>query len=62
MAIFLRLARDVVGVVAVVVGVPVIVAFFLGVLGFCYLEWLHDTLVSRLSMPTKHMRTMTANP
>jgi len=35
---------------------------FLGVLGYCYLEWLCDTLVSRLSMPTRPMRTIEASP
>ncbi len=62
MAIRSRIAEGVVAVVAVVVGVPLIVMLFLGVLGYCYLEWLHDTLVSRLSMPTRPMRTIEANP
>jgi hypothetical protein len=62
MAIRSRIADDVVAVVAVVVGVPLVVTLFLVVLGYCYLEWLHNTLVSRLSMPTRPMRTVEANP
>jgi hypothetical protein len=51
MAIRSRIADDVVAVVAVVVGVPLVVTLFL-----------HNTLVSRLSMPTRPMRTVEANP
>jgi hypothetical protein len=49
-------------VVAVVLGVPLIVMLFLGVLGYCYLEWVRDTFVFRLSMPSRRMRTIEANP
>jgi hypothetical protein len=49
-------------VVAVAMGVPLIVTLFLGVLAHCYLEWVRDTLASRLSMPTRPMRTAEANP
>ena len=59
MAIHSRVVESVVAVVAV--GVPLIVMLFLGVLAYCYLEWLHDTLVSRLSVPTRPVRTVEAN-
>ena len=55
------LGRGVEVAMAVAVGVPLIVMLFLGVLGYCYLEWLRDTLASRLSMPTRPMRTIAAN-
>jgi len=35
---------------------------FLGVLGYCYLEWLHDILATRLSMPARPMRTIEVSP
>jgi hypothetical protein len=62
MAIRSRIAEGVVAAVAAVVGVPLIVMLFLGVLGYCYLEWLHDILATRLSMPARPMRTIEANP
>jgi hypothetical protein len=62
MAIRSRIAEGVVAAVAAVVGVPLIVMLFLGVLGYCYLEWLHDILATRLSMPASPMRTIEANP
>jgi len=49
-------------VVAVVLGVPLIVTLFLGVLAYCYLEWVRDTFTLRLSMPSRPMRTIEANP
>ena len=48
--------------VAVAMGVPLIVTLFLGVLAYCYLEWVRDTLTLRLSMPSRPMRTAEANP
>jgi hypothetical protein len=45
-----------------VMGVPLVVVLFLGVLGYCYLEWVRDTFVLRLSMPSRPMRTIEANP
>jgi hypothetical protein len=62
MAIRSRLIDNVVVVVAVAVGVPLIVMLFLGVLGYCYLEWLDDAMGSRLSMRTRPMRTIEASP
>ncbi len=62
MAIRSRLVDNVVVMVAVAVGVPLIVMLFLGVLGYCHLEWLHDTMGSRLLMPTRPMRTIEASP
>jgi len=61
-AIRSRIAEGVVAAVAVVVGVPLIVMLFLGVLSCCYLEWLHDIPATRLSMPASPMRTIEANP
>jgi hypothetical protein len=61
MAIRSRIAEGVVAAVAVVVGVPLIVMLFLGVLGYCYLEWLHDILATRLPMPASPVRTIEAN-
>jgi len=46
----------------VVLGVPLIVTLFLGVLAYCYLEWVRDTFTLRLSMPSRPMRTIEANP
>ena len=62
MAVLSRVMENAAAVVAVIVGVPLVVMLFLGVLGYCYLEWLCDTLVSRLSMPTRPMRTIEASP
>ena len=62
MAIRPRVVENLAVVVAVVVGAPLIVMLFLGVLGYCYLEWLHDTLATILSTPTRPMRTIEANP
>ena len=45
-----------------VMGVPLVVVLFLGVLGYCYLEWVRDTFLLRLSMPSRPMRTIEANP
>jgi hypothetical protein len=61
MAIRSGIVGTVVTVVVIAVGVPLIVMLFLGVLGYCYLEWLHDTLASKLSMPTRPMRTIATN-
>jgi len=49
-------------VLVAVMGVPLVVVLFLGVLGYCYLEWVRDTFVLRLSMPSRPMRTIEANP
>jgi hypothetical protein len=49
-------------VLAAVMGVPLVVMLFLGVLGYCYLEWVRDTFTLRLSMPSRPMRTIEANP
>lgn len=62
MAILSQEFGSVIAVVAVAAGVPLIVMLFLGVLGYCYLEWLHDTLVLRQTIPTRPMRTVGANP
>lgn len=62
MAILSQEVGSVIAVVAVAAGVPLIVMLFLGVLGYCYLEWLHDTLVLRQTIPTRPMRTVGANP
>lgn len=62
MSIFSQVVGSVVAVAALGVGVPLIVALFLGVLGYCYLEWLHDMLVSGRSMPTRPMRAIEAGP
>ena len=48
--------------VVAISGVPIVALLFLGVLGYCYLEWVHDTLASRLSEPTGPMRTVEASP
>jgi hypothetical protein len=61
MAIRSRIAEGVVAAVAAVVGVPLIVMLFLGVLGYCCLEWLHDILATRLSMLASPVRTIEAN-
>ena len=45
-----------------VMGVPLVVVLFLGVLGYCYLKWVRDTFLLRLSMPSRPMRTIEANP
>jgi len=62
MGIHSRLTESVVAAVAVVVDVALIVTLFLGVPSYCYLEWLHDILATRLSMPARPMRTIEANP
>jgi len=62
MTIRSRVVENLVVVAAVVAGMPLIVMLFLGVLGYCYLEWLHDVLATRLSMPARPMRTIEANP
>jgi len=49
-------------VLVAVMGVPLVVMLFLGVLGYCYLEWVRDTFTLRLSMPSRPMRTIEANP
>ena len=49
-------------VLVAVMGVPLVVVLFLGVLGYCYLEWVRDTFVLRLSVPSRPMRTIEANP
>jgi hypothetical protein len=49
-------------VLVAVMGVPLVVMLFLGVLGYCYAEWVHDTLTLRLSMSSRPMRTIEANP
>jgi hypothetical protein len=48
-------------VLVAVMGVPLVVMLFLGVLGYCYLEWVRDTFTLRLSMPSRPMRTIEAN-
>ena len=62
MAIRSRIVETVVTVVVIAVGVPLVVILFLGVLGYCYLEWLLDMLATRLSMPARPMRTIEASP
>ena len=62
MAIRSRIVETVVVVVATAVGVPLIVMLFMGVLGYCYLEWLLDMLAARLSMPARSVRTIEASP
>jgi len=62
MAIRSRIVGTVVTVVVVAVGLPLVVMLFLGVLGYCYLEWLLDMLATRLSMPARPMRTIEASP
>jgi hypothetical protein len=62
MAILSQVAGSVLAVVAVAAGVPLLVMLFLGVLGYCCLEWLHDTLVLRQSIPTRPMRTVGVKP
>jgi hypothetical protein len=42
--------------------VPLIATLFLAVLGYCCLEWLHDTLAPGESLPTRRIRTIGANP
>ena len=49
-------------VLVAVMGVPLVVVLFLGVLGYCYVEWVRDTFALRLSMPSRPMRTIEANP
>jgi hypothetical protein len=61
MAFCWRVAENILVVVAVAAGAPFIVMLFLGVLGYCCLEWLRDTVTSRLSVPTRTMRTIEAN-
>jgi hypothetical protein len=53
---------DSVTMLVAVMGVPLIWMLFLGVVGYCCLEWLHDTLASRLAVPIRPMRTVKANP
>jgi hypothetical protein len=48
-------------VLVAVMGVPLVVMLFLGVLGYCYLEWVRGTFTLRLSMPSRPMRTIEAN-
>ncbi|HWR70716.1 MAG TPA: hypothetical protein VN415_06635 [Dehalococcoidia bacterium] len=62
MAIRSRIVETVVTVVVIAVGVPLVVMLFLGVLGYCYLEWLLDMLGTRLSMPARSVRTIEASP
>ena len=62
MAIRSRVVESVVVVVAVVVGMPLVGMLFLAVLYYCCLEWLHDALMPRESMPTRRIRTIGANP
>ena len=58
-----RVVKSVAVVVAVVVvGMPLVGMLFLAVFYYCCLEWLHDALMPRESMPTKPMRTIGANP
>lgn len=61
MAFCWRVAENIVEVVAVAAGAPFVVMLFLGVLGYCWLEWLRDTVAARLSVPTRNMRTIEAN-
>jgi hypothetical protein len=62
MAIRSGIVETVVMVVAIAVGLLLVVMLFLGVLGYCYLEWLLDMLATRLSMPARPMRTIEASP
>ena len=62
MAIRSRIVGTVVTVVIIAVGLPLVVMLFLGVLGYCYLEWLLDMLGTRLSMPARSVRTIEASP
>jgi hypothetical protein len=62
MAIRSRVVESVAVVVAVIAAVPLIATLFLAVLGYCCLEWLHDALMPRESMPTRRIRTIGANP
>ncbi len=62
MAIRSQVVGSVIAVVTVAAGVPLVGMLFLGVLGYCYLEWLHDTLVLRQSIPARPMHTVGANP
>jgi len=62
MAIRSQVVGSVIAVVTVAAGVPLVVMLFLGVLGYCYLEWLHDTLVLRQSISARPMHTVGANP
>ena len=62
MAIRSRIVGTVVTVVVIAVGLPLVVMLFLGVLGYCYLDWLLDMLATRLSMPARPMRTIEASP
>jgi hypothetical protein len=57
-----RPVESVVAVVAVAVGEPLVEMLFPGVFGYCYMEWLYDTLKARLSMPLGPMRMIEASP
>lgn len=62
MMVHSRAAESVALVVVVVVGMPLVGMLFLAVLYYCCLEWLHDALMPRESMPTRRIRTIGANP
>lgn len=62
MGIHSGVVGTVVPVAAAALGVPLIVTLFMGVVGYCCLEWLHDTLMSGRSMPTRSMRPIEAGP
>jgi hypothetical protein len=61
MMVHSRTAESVALMVAVVVGMPLVGMLFLAVLYYCCLEWLHDALMPRESMPTRRIRAIGAN-